>query len=121
MFWSPPSPSLIHNKKFSDQHRRYVQKYDHLEAKFITVTYHIKAFSFFVVDWFWSVYWGPINNATLRKSPPFSIQENPRLIKSQTSYETFTSLFLQETIFLGINDVISILAIISIVGYEKKT
>ena len=55
----PPHPSPIHNKKFSDQHWiawRYVQKYDHLEARFITVTYHIKAFSLFAIDWFCSEY-----------------------------------------------------------------
>ena len=46
---SPP-PSPIHNKTFSDQHRRYVQKYDYLKARFITVTYHIKAFSVFAID-----------------------------------------------------------------------
>ena len=74
---SLPPPFPIHNKTFSDQHWRYVQKYDHLDARFITVTYHIKAFSLFAIDWFCSEYWGPINNATFRKSPPFSIQENP--------------------------------------------
>ena len=71
-----PTPSPIHNKTFSDQHWRYVQKYDHLEARFISVTYHIKAFSLFAIDLFCSEYWGPINNATFRKSPPFSVQEN---------------------------------------------
>ena len=74
---SPPPPSPVYNKTLSDQHWRYVQKYDHLDARFITVTYHIKAFSLFAIDLFCSEYWGPINNATFRKSPPFSIQENP--------------------------------------------
>ena len=73
---SPPPPSPIYNKTFSDQHWRYVQKYDHLDARFITVTYHIKAFMLFVIDLFCSEYGGPINNATFRKSPPFSIPEN---------------------------------------------
>ena len=111
MFWSPPTP--IHNKKiFSDQHWRYVQKYDHLKARFIIVTYHIKVFSLFAIDWFCSEYWGPTNNITFRESPPFPIQENPSsnftnrhkplekdrvkyFIKSQTPHDTFTSLFLQ--------------------------
>ena len=74
---SPSPPPPIRNKKFSDQHWKYVQKYGHLEPRFIAVTYHIKAFSLFAINWFCSEYWGPINNATFTKSPPFSIQENP--------------------------------------------
>ena len=62
---SPPPPSPIHKKKNSDQHWRYVQKYEHLEARFITVTYHIKVFLLFAIDWLCSEYWGAINNATL--------------------------------------------------------
>ena len=49
----PPPPRLpIHNKTFSDQHGRCVQKYDHPEARFITVTYYIKAFSLSAIDFF---------------------------------------------------------------------
>ena len=48
----PPLPDQIHNDKTSDQHWRYVQKYDHLDARFITVTYHVKACSLFAIDWF---------------------------------------------------------------------
>ena len=71
-----PHPSPF-PKIFRPTLRSYVRKYEHLETRFIPVTYHIKAFSLFAIDWFCSGYWGLINNATFRKSPPFSIQENP--------------------------------------------
>ena len=69
---SPLSPPLSITKKFQTN-----TEYEHPEARFITVTYHIKALSLFAIGWFCHENWGPINNATFRKSPPFSIQENP--------------------------------------------
>ena len=67
----PPPPPPIHNKRFSDQHWRYVKKYDHLEARFVTVTYHVKAFSLFAIDWFCSEYLGPIATPRLERARPF--------------------------------------------------
>ena len=87
MFWSlsllpppPPAPHQIHNKIFSDQHWRYVQKYDHLDARFITVTYHIKAFLLFAIDSFSILRSHKQRHINLERARPFQSKKTQVVI-----------------------------------------